>query len=290
MSDMSAQLILATRPAEGVEVGLITFLLECPVYIWTELLTHRLSARNASSSRAQSATRHQAHGYYTPPVFYEVGEFMQSGMALPLVVQAGVRQRWQDAHEGMYDAVREIDEYVKSFGLRGLSKEQINRPLPTTKMVRGVLTMTEAGWASFFGLRYHPTADTAMQILAELIYDTPVEWQHGLYHVPFSDGVVRDNGHYHTQAPIAAARLARTSVDRPKVGKTDEELSQKLLADKHLSPFEHVCEFVELPLASALACRPADLDKNGWGWQTYRSVVEQNNPEMADMQPELPRE
>lgn len=285
MSNINVELVLATRYAPETRNGLITFLVEVPQFVWCEMLTHKRLARNASSSRAESVKRHVAHGYYTPDVFHEQGTFMQGGKALPQDVQAYLRAVWDDVNEYAAGAIQEADAIVKEHGFKGWAKQEANRLLPTTKMVRGVVTGTEDAWACFLKLRNHATADTAMQEFAREIADvleqlhcgdteTFVWWNYGAYHVPFYGIQPFDLDEYKELAPLAAARLARVSTGKPAQGqRPDAELAQQLLADGHYSPFEHVARWVDLPAPSALCSKIEDCHEVA-GWQNYRAEIE----------------
>lgn len=279
---MQAELLLATRPLRTDSNGLATFVLEVPLYVWVELLTHKRPARNASSSRAQSYKRHSAMGYYTPPVFYSQGEFMRAGEPLPEEVQAELLEFWTLLHQDIYER---IDAKLGSLKARGYTwaKEQVNRLLPTTKLVRGVMTATEDAWGKVFALRNHPDADRTMQEVAagmqaelERAY-----WWRADYHIPFDDNprAPRDYEEFDARAKVSAARLARVSNGQPGPGqRPDEVLASDLLRDQHFSPFEHIARWVSYPLTSALAVKAEDFysDNEGiWGWENYRSELEE---------------
>lgn len=278
---MNVELLLATRPLSTDSHGLATFVVEVPAYVWTELLTHKRLCRNAASGRAQSFKRHAAMGWYTPPVFYEQGEWMRAGEALPDDVQAELREFWTELHEDVHER---IDAKLGALKARGYiwAKEQVNRLLPTTKMVRGVVTATEDAWEKFLALRDHPSADRAMQelarqIRAELERDP---WWKADYHIPFDDNPATPRSHeeYVERAMLSAARLARVSNGKPGPGqRPDEELAADLRENRHYSPFEHSARWVDYPLASALAAKPEDFyasDDGVWGWQNMRSEIE----------------
>lgn len=277
---MNVELLLATRPLSTDSNGLVTFIVEVPQYIWVELLTHKRLSRNASSSRAQSPKRHQAHGYYTPPVFYSQGEFMRAGEPLPDEVQDELLEFWTNLHEEVHDRINAKLGALKARGYTW-AKEQVNRLLPTTKMVRGVITATEDAWANIFALRAHPAADRAMQeVAAAMKYELErAHWWKADYHIPFDDNpsAPRDDAEYVERAMLSAAKLARVSNGKPGPGqRPDEELAADLRNDRHLSPFEHPARWVDFPLTSALAVKSEDFyaDKEGvWGWQNFRAEL-----------------
>lgn len=280
MSVIHVETILATRYSPETRNGLITFLVEVPVFCWTELLTHKRLARNASSSRAESVKRHQEHGYYTPLAFHEQGTFMRGGDALPVHLQEYLRFVWADVNDYAAEAIQKADAMIRAHGYKGWAKQEANRLLPTTKMIRGVVTATEDAWQCFLKLRNHETADVAMQEAAALIHNallTP-QWQYGAYHVPFGFSDVQSLDEYLELAPIAAARLARVSTGNPATGqRPDVELARQLLADGHYSPLEHVARWEVYPRQSALMSKVEDwhfADSGVYGWTNYRSEIE----------------
>lgn len=161
--NISARPVLLTSPfASHHRYGLTTIEVNVPLYVWTELLTHKRLSRNATSNRAMPNGRNVAMGYYQPPVFYAKG----SGMAIgdPLLANT------QDIAQTIY---REVWEFCaaksKELDTMGVCKEQSSRVLPTTKMIKGYVTGTVAAWQAVFSLRKHPSADCAMQLLMDQV-------------------------------------------------------------------------------------------------------------------------
>lgn len=279
---MQSTIVLATRPP-GVRpgYGLITYVVEVPLYLWVELLTHKRLARNASSSRAQSSKRHAGMGWYTPPTFYQQGEFMQAGEPFPDELQDELRIWWDAFHEAQYQAIADKLVELKERG-HTWAKEQVNRLFPTTKMVRGLLTGTESAWRGVFALRTASGADSAMQLLMRGMVQQygAVEWQLSAEHIPFGDGLdCGDDAHYVVRANQAAARAARVSNGRPGSGqRSDAELAADLLSGKHLSPFEHQARWEDFPARSAICSLPGDYLRSPgyeYGWTNRRAELEE---------------
>jgi hypothetical protein len=251
-------------------------LVECPVFVWAELLTHKRLARNASSSRAEGVQRHQAHGYYKPDVFYEVGVGMANGEPLPEQLQAATEAFWLSYHHDAYERVAAFNNWLKAQGVKGLDKQQINRLLPTTKMLRSVVTATEAAWDAFFALRCDAAADPAMQEMALKIAHEVycATWVSSRDHLPFAPG----GDTFIEAATLAAARIARTSHGAPGPGqRSDADLAADLLRMRHLSPFEHCAWWTQHPNTSALCSHESDRDGAYYeycGWENHRSIIE----------------
>ena len=274
---ITSELILKTRPALGIPRGIMTIKASIPLYVWVEVLTHRLAARNASSSRAEKNARHAAHGWYTPPTFYTQGDFMQAGEPLSDHEQEIVRVLWDDHHKMVWENVENIKTILKGYNIT-LANEQINRLYTTTKMINGLITMSEAGWKRFLNLRFHCTADTAMQIFADQVRDHLLlsEWASSTYHVPFADMPPHDDHQYVNQAWTSAAYCARISKGEPGPGRRSSgDLTQKLIEDVHGSPFDHQCMWTLDPLGPH-STLPEDcwLENNQReGWEPYRRYV-----------------
>ena len=263
---ITADLVLATRPPphrDGtVGPGLATFVVEVPAYVWMELLTHKRLARNASSARAQSHQRHAAMGYYVPAQWYRQGSWMSPGDPLPYHENSDVIA----LVEAYYENCERWIELIIDASDGGIAKEQINRLMPISRMMRGVVTGTEPAWRAMLALRNHPTADVVMQQLAVQIAAAldAAEWVSAWKHTPFAD-----DGDVMT----AAARIARVSAGAPGPGqRSDAQLAQDLIDQRHWSPFEHCATWIFNPKRSALCSVDDDLH-HGMGWQNHRSVL-----------------
>lgn len=128
---------------------------------------------------------------------------------------------------------------------RGLAKEQVNRLLEPYSYITHLVQMTEKGFKHFFELRTDSHAQYEFRVIAEkmkeqYIKSTPVKRD---FHFPFFEYESEINGsNFYDAAMISSARCARTSYYNHENKKTlpadDFNLSERLLKDKHLSPFE----------------------------------------------------
>lgn len=280
---MKTEVLLATRPLTSTErYGLITIQCEIPLFVWTELLTHRLFARNASSGRAMSVQRYTDMGYYKHPRIYQKASGMQASnqeIHYPLLAKLIIGLHWKMSvcTAGLLDRL-------------GAAKEVSNRVIPPLKYVRGIVTGTEYAWANFLRLRNHPAADTAMQEFARMVQGAieRADWKYGQKHTPLypydlNPEPMLPHNYYELQQ-IAAARIARVSYARAK-GKNDMELAGTLLKDGHLSPFEHIAEWKTNPKTCAFNVLPTDKLRiesqirpdqhySDYGWQSWRTELE----------------
>lgn len=266
MSQIKTKVVLATRPANGIHNGLITFEIDVPYFVWVEILTHKRFARNASSARAQKLSRHTENGYYVPDTFYKDQRGMQSSDD-PIQSNDFAKWIYDKVWLNCLDAAEQLEEL-------GVCKEQINRVIPPIKMIKGIMTGTEDAWDKFLELRTAKNADKAMQEFANSIrYDIgDVNWEISNEHFPY-----RVEGENVTIMELAA-RIARVSYSNPGTGKTDTELGKMLLENKHLSPFEHIAVWKEKPKVSAICSKINDFlhsyDGKHWGWENFRSQIE----------------
>jgi thymidylate synthase ThyX len=221
---MKVELLKHTK-GNSVSCDLYTFRVEVPLYIWTEILTHRTFARNASSARAMSSKRYVRMGNYVPDTFYSQGKGMQSS-TIPVKHQWLARFIWN-----MFFVLSTF--FVKVLEKLNVSKEQRNRLVPPTKIVAGIITGTGTAWDAFLKLRDSVEADTAMQELASQIRILKDNSQPVFsdVHNPFDSDLV-----------TAIAKVARVSYNRES-GKEDGSLVRSLAENGHMSPFEHFALF-----------------------------------------------
>jgi thymidylate synthase ThyX len=272
---ISVEVIAATRPLWCNDKGLVTLQVEYPLFIHTELLTHRRFSRNASSGRAMSTKRYSDMGYYLPDTWYAQGNGMQAGKA---ITDTYTQQEANNLYHTVYaDAVSVAEDLTKY----GVAKEQANRLIPPTKIVRAIITGTQDGWKSFLTLRNHPAADTAMQKFAQLVQQTleSVQWVHSDAHIPFQTNP--DEPLWH-----AIAKLARVSYNREK-GKDDKALCEALFNGGHFSPFEHIAVWQYNPELTNYTNSENDVEvadnrehlqwfkRDYFGWEHFRATLTQ---------------
>jgi len=142
-------------------------------------------------------------------------------------------------------------------------------------------------------------ADIHIQAIAELMWDamnesTPKQLQAGEYHIPFGDNIditdkfAWDNSTgdlIEAKIKIATARCARISYetlgDNPKIDyEADLKLHDRLLAEGHMSPFEHCARAMDKLEYEAFV--KTVKDKMGYPWQhgwcdNYRGFISYRN-------------
>lgn len=253
----TAVVLKKTRRTTADKNGLITIQAEYPLYVHTELLTHRRFARNASSARAMSTQRYVDMGFYVPPVFYKSSKGMQAG-------DDPIEHQWLSSSI-FYITYMFCVFMVYMLERLGVAKEQRNRLIPPVKIVRCIITGTEGSWKAFLKLRNTKGADKAMRQFAVACQEAieASEWTYSSLHTPYP---MEDE-------QTVIANVARVSYNRTS-GKDDAALYESLKADGHMSPFEHVAYWCYKPKLSCYSCVAEEDIDHGYGWEQLRSRVE----------------
>lgn len=229
--------------------------------------THRMLSKNFSSSRAIPIknTISSVRNEPIKPIFWGKN---QKGM-----------QSYEELSEGQIIecdsiwnlAAKKMAEYAETLEQIGLHKQYTNRLLEPFLMAEGVTTATE--WDNFFNLRIAHAAqpeicELAKQMKKAMEESIPKELSVGQWHIPFIMES-EQNLDVEIKKKISAARCARVSYKLPENNQfsnieKDIELHDRLLAEKHFSPFEHQAE----------ATLDAKFIANFRGWRQYRKILE----------------
>jgi thymidylate synthase ThyX len=284
---------------------LTTLALRYPKFIHGEFMTHRVFSRNASSSRAipvrknlDEAGDDRLRAY---PVYWGAEQKgMQSGEELTEQDFNEARFEWEQA---ALDAKKHAENLVRI----GAHKSIVNRILEPFLHINVVVSATE--FANFFGLRLDRAAQPEIRVLAEAMWQvmnesTPQLAQQGNWHLPFVgpediDWAVKNRPILEELVPlldqadrimevmkqVSVARNARISYLSYETGRRstvaeDVALYDRLLASKHLSPFEHVatpdtqinsqckCGYIQ-----GLEWEHPDEHGNFTGWRQLRKMI-----------------
>lgn len=232
---------------------LITVQARYPRFIHSEVMTHRVFSRSASSSRAVPIKR--------------MIEDVERDIAMPAAwgsnkagMQAGDDIEWpDDAKDRWMMAADDAIYHAKVLASLGLHKQIVNRVLEPFSHISIVITATD--WQNFFDLRCHPAADPTMRALAEAMRDaignsTALPLDAGQWHRPYGGNLSE-----------SAARCARVSYLRhdgsAPSNADDMRLAALLRDEKHMSPFEHQA----MPT-------PGQRNANLSGWRSQRVLLE----------------
>lgn len=262
-----------------------TLELSYPRIIHSEMLTHRIFSRNASSSRAIPTSKLlesiERNNLALPDTFYKNGPGMSSeeliGEKQAKLAEVMLRNLWK---------VTKLT--VKGLDLLGVHKQHKNRYLEPFSNITVLITATE--WNNFLNLRLAKGAQPEMQALAKAIHEAldrskPIPLASGKWHTPY--GIDRIT---------STARCARVSyknhTGRPSLYEEDKCLHDKLLQDRHLSPFEHcarpmtqgelaaltrVSMLLESSPMHSIANNPFIVG-NYYKWVSYRRELERSFP------------
>jgi len=256
-----------------------TLQLRFPRFILAQFNTHRVFSRNAASSRAIPTAKLIEQVRTDPVVPLRWGR-NRPGMQATEDLSAPEQDRALSAWLRARDAALSEAEFLADLGVH---KQVVNRILEPYLHVDVIVTATE--WDNFFSLRLDDAAqpeiqELARQMKAALDGADVVEMGPGDWHIPY----ITEEEHYLVTVgalpktrllSFSAARCARVSYLNHDQTAPDPEkdlaLAGRLLAHKHMSPFEH----------QALAYFPArtsyleDLQRNfTGGWAQHRAMLE----------------
>ena len=270
-------------------VRLTTLQLCYPRLVHSELMTHRVLSRNASSSRAIPVAKmiEQVRNNPAMPVHWGKNQAgMQAGEELSPMAKEGVKQLWLQAAKDAASTAQVMSDM-------GLHKQVANRILEPFQWIHVIVTATE--WSNFFALRDHPDADPNIQLLAQVmakahndskpVYRDSRGYYEHAWHLPYV--TARERELYPNElgvrhlCKLSAARCARVSYlthdgDVPDPAK-DLALYERLVGSRpmHASPIEHQAMVWEHADSSR------DFSGNFRGWTQFRKIIEAEMPEMV---------
>jgi hypothetical protein len=224
-----------------------TMRLRYPRMVHSELMTHRVFSRNASSSRAipvsKLASTTQDEIYIPKFRLNQAG--MMPGDFLTPDQQKQAEILWVSNARYNIETARQLAEI-------GVHKQWANRILESFGYINVLVTSTE--WDNFFELRTETNPD-GTPVPQDEIYElacsmklamenaTVTKIRGGEWHLPYVTQEEREDFSIAQLKKISAARCASISyqtVDgKPMNWEKAVSLCDKLLEKKHFSPFEH---------------------------------------------------
>lgn len=264
---MQVKIIADSISPSGVR--LTTMQLKYQRFFHSEVMTHRVFSRNASSSRAIPVAKVLEQVRNDPATPVEWGKN-----------QAGMQARenftsLDDVHKCQtlwLDAATQVAGIAEEMARFGLHKQIVNRILEPFQYIHVVVTSTE--WDNFFALRDHPDAQPEIRELAKLMKEAynaskPKKLLIGQWHLPY---ITEDDRHLpiNDQKKVSAARCCRVSYVKHD-GFRAEVQEDIILHDKlvtanppHMSPVEHQAQ-----------CSEGDeWSGNFKQWKQYRKEIE----------------
>lgn len=235
----------------GSTSRLTTIQLRYPRLVHSELMTHRVFSRNASSSRAIPVAKmiEQVRNDPAAPYVWTTNKpGMQGDVVTDPELIAKYDQMWIEA------ANQAADNAEVLMG-EGLHKQVVNRILEPFQWISVIVTATE--WANWFELRNHKDADPTIKRLAEVMLaameaSQPKHLIAGEWHLPYVSKEEKSALPIATLVKISAARCARVSYlthdgEFPDVDK-DIALYERLVGSRplHASPIEHQARILDV--------------------------------------------
>lgn len=290
--------IIAHSKSSVTGKEIITYELEYPRFIHSELMTHRLFSRNAASSRAIPVSKMIEMVRENPATPIHWGK-NQPGMQAKEELIGGalttVQSNWMAAAERVaFNAENMVN--------LGAHKQIVNRILEPFQWMKTVVTSTE--WDNWFWLRNHVDAQPEIKRLAEVMWEAKEnsvarELEPGMWHTPYYG-----EGYWGCLSPDSledALAISASCCAQVSYRKLDDSLEKaqdifaKLIDSKpcHASPTEHQAT----PLVNAEYLYGEDgkpnideweegvthVDKNGnlWsgnfkGWIQHRQLIPDN--------------
>ncbi len=246
-------------------IRLTTLEVTFPRFVLAEFNTHRSFSRNSASSRAIPTAKLIERAERDPVIPLEWGR-NGAGMSANELLEPQDAARAEAAWLGARDAA--VAQARRLLELR-VHKQELNRLLEPFLWHTVIVTATE--WSNFFELRCAPTAQPEIRAAALRIRDAmegsePRALALGAWHLPLLQEDERELD-LETRRRISVARCARVSYlthDGKREIEKDIELYERLRADRHLSPFEHV----------ATPATDAEFHANFRGWLQMRREVD----------------
>lgn len=235
---IEANILLDTISKSGSRIT--TFILEYPLFIHNQLLTHRMFSRSSTSHRAIPVERLIEEIRRDPAIPY-VFRSNKKGMVPGNVLSDEINEEAFGIIENLME--QSIDAAIRLSKL-GVHKQWANRYLAPFSHIRTIVTATD--WDGFYNQRDHPDSQDEIALLAremreEYEFSSPT---YSSSHIPF---ILPDESSLprHVRCMISAARCARASytLHGSKVAsdvESDVALYRRLISDKHMSPLEHV--------------------------------------------------
>ena len=261
----TAEVVAWSQAPYGDDV--LTFRLEYPRFIHSQMMAHRMAARNAQSSRAVPVQKiiDKVRDDGVMPIHFGANQpGMVAEQELDAVARIKAKAVWLTA---MVEAANSAEKLVAL----GVHKQVANRLLEPFTTITVLMTLQQKWLDHFLGLRLAHDAQPEIQALAGEMARAvgsaePRKCQMFNWHLPFITAEEwRENGTDRLRK-MSAARCARVSylnfggdADPEK----DLRLADRLLADQHMSPFEH-------------QVKPRSGEYGIYdGWQSYRWELEQ---------------
>lgn len=242
---IKAEIVTDSYGVNNGPTRLTTMQLIYPRFIHSELMTHRVFSRNAASSRAIPVKKMIKDLMDNPagPIYWGSNKpGMQAGLEVSGWRLWLGKKTWTVACYLMIACAWTLMKL-------GFHKQIANRILEPWFHMRTIISATE--WENFFALRRHPDAQPEIKALADAMYkamrDNKFKWDYlhnTEWHLPYISKEEKAQYGIDTLIKCSVARCCRVSYlnhdgTSPDIAK-DLALHDRLIADGHMSPLEHV--------------------------------------------------
>lgn len=285
---------IIAHSVDKTQKEIITFELEYPRFVHSELMTHRVFSRNASSSRAIPINKMIKLVQDNPAMPTYWGENRPGMSAIKEIEDVeAAKGVWLSSMEQTIKHVEMLDEL-------GVHKQITNRILEPYQMIKVLVTSTE--WNNWFWLRDHPDAQPEIETLALLMAEAksssePFFLNEDEWHLPYIDRKRIDGkviyGNYTDDAfqelqlsdalKVSSSLCAQTSyrIANNSLEKALEVYEKLVVSEPvHASPFEHQAT----PIVAYENEGVTHMDKYGkyWsgnfcGWIQHRQLISNNS-------------
>lgn len=292
-----ANILKHSISALGVE--LVTFEVEYPHAIHKDIMTHRW-ARNFQSFRAVPTeillAKIRNGEVFRPERLSKRVKGMGRGESVTEHELLRANAIWDDH-------IKACVHFAELYSMMDIAKEQVNFLLQDLCFIKGIITTTMDQLENFFALRLakddkgDPLARLEVYKIASMMHDAfseskPQTVGLGAWHLPLvtDDEITRSYDNLEYDEPwqfvweywrkVSVGRCARVSYlthDGVRDPDKDIALHDQLLANGHMSPFEHQ----GTPIGSADPNSKPDMTRDtgsfGWGWVQYRKLIPGEN-------------
>jgi hypothetical protein len=292
MSKIQAKIICDSITKLGTRIT--TFEVEYPRFIHSEVMTHRMFSRNASSSRAIPVSKVIDQVRNDPAKPIHIGK-NQAGMVADVELSDFYKNFAIDI---WYRAAGWASTFSEDLSKLGVHKQVCNRITEPFQNMKVLITATE--YKNFFYLRNHKDAQPEIAELARLMQEeyeknTPARLTGGQYHLPYitckyENGVQSYWLDNETEISLDdAIKISCSCCAQVSYRKLDLSLEKardiysRLVESEpvHASPFEHVAK---VPMCAGVVEAGHTHSAVGGGlwsgnfreWIQYRQLIPNN--------------
>ena len=265
--EMSYKARIVADSISEIGIRLTTVEVTFPRFVLAEFNTHRVFTRNSSSSRAipvEKVLKNIEDNPFIPIYWGKNQKGMVAEFELDELTSQEAKKEWLLACQSAIKHARNLMQL-------GVHKQIANRLLEPFMWQTVLCSATE--WSNFFALRDHPDAQPEIKRAAALMKEAlsesrPMTLKAGEWHLP----LISEQERVELSAQgldlqkISVGRCCRVSYlthNGVRDPMADIALADRLQADGHFSPFEHVAT----PMLTDEFCG------NFRGWKQYRKDI-----------------